>query len=278
MRKQKENQVVYVLLSKSKRSFFMACGTEDTLRETYRHHIKKRRKHSLRFLSDCAPERPCLFILERINPEEDVNLLLVWLRILRENGYTCLNHSDMIEDSESLFINNKAAYNKRKDTDLSKLLSCEGCLVPKYNEITCPHYSTFEHHNNARPYIAKQQRKREKEIRIRVSTEEYERIAACAREQKMRLGPYIRKVAQSPIIRHYDYKVISDHTKEIAEIRNSINRLIFTIDASKNYLPREITTIVGIMQSIFEGENLLLKTIREQQEKAEENDRKWHAT
>ena len=52
---------------------------------------------------------------------------------------------------------------------------------------------------------------------------------------------------------------------QIAVIRNSINRLIFTIDATNNYLPREIESIVKMLNEIFRSENEPLKTVREDQ-------------
>lgn len=105
--------------------------------------------------------------------------------------------------------------------------------------------------------------KREKEIRMMVSTEEYENISARAKEVNMQVAPYIRTVAQNPTILYWDYSPIEQHTRAIGEIRNSINRLIFTIEATNNYLPREIETIVNLMTDIFESENNLLKTMRE---------------
>ena len=90
----------------------------------------------------------------------------------------------------------------------------------------------------------------------------------------MQVNNYIRRVATNPIIRPYNYSIISTHTNEISQIRNAINRLVFTIDAQNNYLPRDIASIVGMMEEIFAGERKLLKTVREQWEKTEENDRK----
>lgn len=104
--------------------------------------------------------------------------------------------------------------------------------------------------------------KRAKEIRIMVSEEEHERISKNAAKLKMQTAPYIRAVAQSPTIVSYDYSVISNHTEEIAEIRNCINRLIFTIDATNNYLPKDIQTIVSLMQEIFKSERHLLRQTR----------------
>ena len=103
--------------------------------------------------------------------------------------------------------------------------------------------------------------KREKTIRITVTNHEYELIQNYAGRLKMQVNPYVRRVALNPTIKVFDHRVVSDHTKVIGEIRNSINRLIFTIEATNNYLPREIETIVNYMNEIFETENKLLETI-----------------
>lgn len=104
--------------------------------------------------------------------------------------------------------------------------------------------------------------KREREIRMKVSEEEYQTINDWAEKLHMQVTPYMRMIALNPNITKVDYSAISAHTKEIAEIRNSINRLVFTIDASNNYLPKEIETIVKLMTEIFKTENELLKAIR----------------
>lgn len=137
MKPQKENQVVYILLHKKTKRFFIAAGTEETLRETYRHHVNLRRDRSRQFVLDCAPERPCLFILERIDPETGINYMVVWLRILRENGYEPYIPEYFIDMSDHLYIDNQLAYNQRKDTDLEQKFSCESCLVPSYRDQPC---------------------------------------------------------------------------------------------------------------------------------------------
>ena len=112
--------------------------------------------------------------------------------------------------------------------------------------------------------------RREKEIRIMVSTEEYALIQAKAKEANIQVAPYIRRVAQNPTIVNYSYTEISNHTREIAQIRNSINQLIFTIEVQNFFLPKEITTIVNLMQAIFQSENRLLRQVRTRQDKLEE--------
>lgn len=105
--------------------------------------------------------------------------------------------------------------------------------------------------------------KREREVRMMLSDEEYTHIKARADKLHMTVSAYIRSMVLNGQIVVKNYHPIDRHTKEIAEVRNSLNRLVFTIEATNNYLPREIQTIVNLMEEIFKGENELLKTIRE---------------
>ena len=109
-------------------------------------------------------------------------------------------------------------------------------------------------------------RTREGLIQIRVTAEEREIIAANAERYGMEIAPYGRMVMINPAVTivERDYSIIAEHTKELAAIRDTINRLIFTIDATNNYLPKDIKTIVNLMNEVFQTENKLLKTIREQ--------------
>lgn len=72
---------------------------------------------------------------------------------------------------------------------------------------------------------------------------------------KMQVAPYLRYVASNPVIKHYNYEVVADQTRTIGNIRTSINQLIFTIEATNNYLLRKIETIVSLMPEIFRTKN-----------------------
>lgn len=105
--------------------------------------------------------------------------------------------------------------------------------------------------------------KREREVRMMLSDKEYIRIKTRADQLHMTVSAYIRYIALNGQIVVQNFHAIDRHTAEIAEIRNALNRLVFTIEATNNYLPREIQAIVNLMEDIFKGENELLKTIRE---------------
>ena len=266
-------QVIYVLINKSKRTFIIAKGTTETLRETYRHHLRGRRLFSQEFIQSTELERPCLFVLEEIPFDEKANLLLVWLRILRENGYISFNGEDIIEQSEILYIDNNLAYQKRKNSDLEELFSCKNCVIPTYKKKMCVQYPVEKEEEKTGPkekVSARIKRKRNQTIHLRMDDEEMGIIRRWAADQTMSVTNYLRLVAKNPIIRNYNYDVVRKHTQEIAQLRNSINNLIFTIEVTNNFLPQEITEIVKIMGEIFNLQNELLRTIREKNDEYEE--------
>ena len=267
-----ENQktdVIYILLSQSKKLFMILCGCKDSIRETYRHHLKGRRLTTEWFVTSLLPERPCIFILEEIDPDEEANLLVVWLKILLDQGYVSCNHPDIIEQAEHLYMDNTLAYSKRKSTNLSSILACENCLIPVYNKKPCPQFPVAEEgssHSSNELLQCNCQKKRSVEIRFAVTEAENELIIANARRLGMQRNIYIKCAAKHPVIHQHNYEVIDNHTRELAEIRKTIYRLVFTIEATNNYVPREIETVVNAMNFVMQTENELLKAMREQRE------------
>lgn len=112
-------------------------------------------------------------------------------------------------------------------------------------------------------------------IRVRVTEEEYKIIQANADLLEYRkVADYIRMVAQNPNIIHFNYSAIEEHTKQVGQIVNSVNRLIFTIHLNNDYLPKEIWGIRDYIEEIWETENKLLRAVRKQWEKASKQGRK----
>ena len=115
---------------------------------------------------------------------------------------------------------------------------------------------------------------RQHEIRIKVNDDELDNIKLNAEILGMQVAPYIRRVAQSPTIINFNYSAVERHTRQIGQIVNSINRLIFTIDLNNDYLPKEIDGIVDYIEKIWETENELLEEVRNQWIKANKRGRK----
>lgn len=104
--------------------------------------------------------------------------------------------------------------------------------------------------------------------RLRLSDEEYAIIKANADGLGMKVAPYIRKVAQNPMIIKFNYSAIERHTKQIGKIVNSVNQLIFTIEVTNNYQPKEIDGIMDYVEQILETERELLREVRKQWERS----------
>lgn len=142
----KENRIIYVLLSPSEKIFYINHCLNSSFKETYRHNIKGRRESTKKFINQISPERPCVFVLENMSltKSEAYNYVLVWIKIFLENGYECFNSTKLIELTNYLYFNNRKLYDQKKTINLKNILSCENCLIPVYNHLTCEYY----HKNN----------------------------------------------------------------------------------------------------------------------------------
>ena len=116
--------------------------------------------------------------------------------------------------------------------------------------------------------------RREHDIRVRVTENEYDNIKLNADILGMQVAPYIRKVAQNPTIIKNNYEAIEEHTKQIGNIDKSINLLIYTIHLNNDYLPKEIEGILNYIKEVWETENELLETLRKQWINASKQGRK----
>ena len=112
-----------------------------------------------------------------------------------------------------------------------------------------------------------------KALRVRVSKAEREIIENNAKKLNKEVAPYIRMVAQNPNIIQFDYSVIEEHTKQVGQVVNSINQLIFTIEVNNDYQPKEIWGIRDYVTEILETEKKLLRTVRKQWEQASKQNR-----
>ena len=82
----------------------------------------------------------------------------------------------------------------------------------------------------------------------------------------MQRNIYIKCAAKHPVIHQHNYEVIENYSQELSKIRKTLNRLVYTIEATNNYVPNDIKTVVNAMNYVMLTENELLKTMREQRE------------
>ena len=111
------------------------------------------------------------------------------------------------------------------------------------------------------------------EIRFTVTDDEHKAIKKNAEMLGYRnVTDYVRKVAQNPNIINFDYSAIEEHTKQVGQIVNSVNQLVFTIEVNNDYQPKEIEGIRDYVREIMKTENKLLREVRKQWERSVKGD------
>lgn len=140
---ERKDRAIFLLCSPDKKYFYINHCSKNTLREVYRHNIRGRIESSEHFINTIKPNRPCLFELENLpnsTLNEAYNRILIWQKILLDNGHTSCNHEPLIKAAQQLAPRNVPLYEERKDTNLTAITSCEKCLAATYNKQICPYY------------------------------------------------------------------------------------------------------------------------------------------
>ena len=258
----RENRAIYLLLSYDRKCFYINHGLQSTLINTYRKIVRGERESSRAFIESLSPERPCFFLLNNLNDSTEHEAymhMIVWLKVLLEKGYTSYNSDEIIRFTNPLWDECSPLYECKKQVDLDFLTSCDNCLLPKYKGRLCPKYPFSECDKLPEPPP-----KRDRIIHLRMTDDEYETIKAKAKEAHMHVTPYLRRVAINPSITVFDYSIIERNPREIASVRATLNRYVFTIELTNNYLPKEAESMVHLMERIFEVQNTLLEKLRNQ--------------
>lgn len=111
------------------------------------------------------------------------------------------------------------------------------------------------------------QNKRTKQILIRVSERELNNINRNARAARRKKSAYIREVAENLMVVNYTCDAIYDHKQTILSLNNAVQRMIYTILKTGEYVPPDLDYIADKMREILDAENQLLTIINDDREK-----------
>lgn len=102
-----------------------------------------------------------------------------------------------------------------------------------------------------------------KNIRFSCTDVEHQRICKNAQKANVDASDYIKHRAMNPQIETIDFGFISEHTKQLKKIRESIDMITNTIAIQGNYTQLEIDTVVSLMETTLNGQKELLKQVEE---------------
>lgn len=257
-----DDRTIYVIKSPLSDDCFIGHCRKDLLMSVYRHH-KYCERNATRSLCEGLSNQelhPCLFIIETVNctKVEAYKHVVVWVKIFIDAGYHVLNSGETISSGGDLLDENIKRYEDRKATDVAKILQCNNCIVQTYNRKKCMHFNEYSC-SSKNNYSTPEKRLRDKEIRIRVSTEEYDLIQKNAKACDKTTVAYLRELGLNMCIVPMDLDIIREHTSVITSYRNAINQLIFTIRKTGNYVPLDIEYILEKTRALLNLENKFLE-------------------
>lgn len=255
-------RTIYVIKSPLTEECFVGHCRKDLLISVYQHH-KYGERNATRTLCEGLNEqelRPCLYIIETVQctKTEAYKHVVVWVKIISDSGYIVVNQGDTKSYSEDLLEENERRYNERKHTSIANLFRCNNCVVATYNRKQCPAMKvSIDSSGTQRP--EQKRRLRDKEIKMRLSEEEYNQIVKNAKACDKTTVAYLRELGLNMCIVPMDLSIVTEHTSVITSYRNAINQLLFTIKKTGNYTPADLEYILEKTRDLLKAENKFLE-------------------
>ncbi len=104
------------------------------------------------------------------------------------------------------------------------------------------------------------------QLNIRLTESQMDKIRCNARACDMTVSAFVMEVAQNFIVLNCDYDQISGHSKEISSLRNVINRLVYTVVKTREYVPADLEYILNKMNEIAKSEGEFLELMLDEKE------------
>lgn len=255
--KLENEQSIYIILDENTREFYIGKTAPKNLRSTYHNHYNlKNKKTKINFeLGKKNNKPPAMYLIETIEIVKisPYNRQLIWTKFFIEKGYKALDKTITpyinILDKEVI-----SQYEEIKDLEVNSILSKENKLFEEYGEI----------------------RKRNKisersQINFKVTQQEYEQIHKFAQENKKSVAAYCREMALNKSIILFDYQSIREHTKEISELRSTINNIVDAVMNSGEFYQIDMDNIFALIEKINESESkFLIQMSKDREKKAKE--------
>lgn len=108
---------------------------------------------------------------------------------------------------------------------------------------------------------------KEMRLQIRISEKEMDQIQQNANAMNKTVSAYIREISKNFCVLKYDYDAILRHTHEITSLRNAINRLVYTIQKTGEYVPADLEYILDKMNEISKSEKNFIGFMLDDKEK-----------
>ena len=100
------------------------------------------------------------------------------------------------------------------------------------------------------------------QLLIRLSREELEQIQKNAKACDKTVSAFAREMLLNYYLIIDSFEEITEHTEQLAALRNVINRVVYTMQKDETCYPADIEYIINTMNEIKKSENEFLKEMR----------------
>ena len=219
---------IYAIVFPNSMDFFVGMTSQEGLRDTYKNHFILRNRFTKPHFEKFKAENlvPDMYLLEVFEGTKSkcFSRIVAWAKVLIDNGYTSVNGETFVSYTEDMLERTQEYYEEIKDTDISKLITAEKSLFPKYK-------------------TKKQTSKRQK-ICITLTPEEYDLVEQRAKQAGFRsLSAYCKQMALKGEIYVLADPIPSEYTKALRESIQAIKQSIVTIYALEQYFPYDLQRI-----------------------------------
>ena len=267
-----KNRTIFVLMSPITKEFYVGYTLRHNMRSTYKDHYIEAKYKTADMVSCLKHDgfKPCCLALESLDctKVEAYNRVVVWTKILMENGYENLDKGDTVRYANDLLDKNIPLYEERKNVSLEEYFDCQNCLFPDYGRQMCRYKGV--------PMILAQKEKEDKKLQnpdnktemisLRFRSDELEQVRKNARSLEMTTSAYVRCIARDLLVYRYQHQVVSDHTHQLTATRNAINQLVYSIRKTGEYVPADLEYILDKMDEISVSENKLRSHLMDKQD------------
>lgn len=270
-----KKHTVFVLTHPFTKEFYVGYTLSHNMRSTYKDHYIEAKYKTANMVACLKRDgfKPCCFALETLDctKVEAYNRVVVWTKILMENGYEKLDKGDTISYANDLLDKNIPLYEERKNVSLEEHFNCQNCLFPDYGRQMCRYKGI--------PMIVAQKEKEDKKLQnpdnktemisLRFRSDELEQVRKNAASVCMTVSAYIRATASELLVYRYHNKDIIEHTHQITAMRNAINQLIYSIRRTGEYIPSDLEYIIKQMDELTKSEEKLRQYLFDEQDNNE---------
>ena len=228
---------IYILLFVPFKSFYIGITSQKELYDTLKDHCNLKIDRTSKFIGSYIKEKhiPQIFLLETFNglKPEAFSRSIAWAKMLKDNGYDCINGDTFEEYTNDLYQNTQKYYEEIKEYDLTEILAEGNSLYPNY-----------------KPGRKQNKNKSGLTVTLTFTPEDYEILERRACECKQGISTYLHRMAIEGVVIVADCPTSNEYLAELRELISSIQQSIITIHRMGQYFPSDLEKIQNALDGV----------------------------